>query len=128
MNNSKKVLVVDDDPSITSVFEFILQQAGYTVITASNGQDCLDTFEKETQIDLVFLDIKMPGISGIDTMRTLHADRPNLKVILMSGYSVDRLITESYTLGAYGLILKPFDVEEVLAIIQQVFSEKVPAR
>ncbi len=118
----KTILVVDDDPSITSIFEFILQQAGYNTITASSGDSCLEILRKKKPIDLIFLDVKMDGLSGIETLKeVLKIDATSL-VIMMTGYSVDKMLQEALDLGAYGVIYKPFDVEEVLSTLSQIFQ------
>ena len=117
----KTILVVDDDQSINSIFEFILQQAGYNTITTSSGYGCIETFKSGKHIDLVFLDLKMPGLSGIDTYKEIKAIKPSQLVIMMTGYSVDELLKEAFELGAYGVIYKPFDVEEVLSVIEKIF-------
>ncbi|NBV41402.1 response regulator [bacterium] len=122
---SKTILVVDDDQSINSIFEFILQQAGYNTITTTSGQECIDIIRSGQEIDLVFLDLKMPGISGIDTFKEIQKMRPMLLVIMMTGYSVDELLKEAFEMGAYGVIYKPFDVEEVLSVIEKIF--RLPA-
>lgn len=125
MSGNKTILVVDDDQSINSIFEFILQQAGYKTLTATSGEECLDFFRNGQQIDLVFLDLKMPGLSGIETFRELQKIIPTQLVIMMTGYSVDDLLKEAFELGAYGVIYKPFDVEEVLSVIEKIF--RLPA-
>lgn len=122
---TKTILVVDDDQSINSIFEFVLQQAGYLTITTTSGQECIDIIESDQTVDLVFLDLKMPGISGIDTFKEIQKLRPMLLVIMMTGYSVDDLLREAFELGAYGVIYKPFDVEEVLSVIEKIF--RLPA-
>lgn len=121
----KTILVVDDDQSILSIFEFILQQAGYTTISVSSGEECIKIVESDQKIDLVFLDVKMPGLSGIDTFRKIQVIRPFLLVVMMTGYSVDELLKEAFSLGAYGVIYKPFDIEEVISVIDKIF--KLPA-
>lgn len=118
---TKTILVVDDDQSINSIFEFVLQQAGYQTITTTSGQECIDIINSEQRVDLVFLDLKMPGISGIETFKEVQKLRPMLLVIMMTGYSVDALLREAFELGAYGVIYKPFDVEEVLSVIEKIF-------
>jgi two-component system nitrogen regulation response regulator GlnG len=122
---TKTILVVDDDQSINSIFEFVLQQAGYYTITTTAGQDCIDIIKSDQPVDLVFLDLKMPGISGIDTFKEIQKLRPMLLVIMMTGYSVDELLRDAFELGAYGVIYKPFDVEEVLSVIEKIF--RLPA-
>ena len=118
----KNVLVVDDDQSILSIFEFILKETGYNTITASSGQDCLDILKKGPKIDLVFLDVKMPGITGIDVFKQIQETDPKLLVVMMTGYSEDELIKEVFELGAYGIIYKPFDMEEILSVVEKIFN------
>ena len=122
---TKTILVVDDDQSINSIFEFVLQQAGYYTITTTSGLECIDIIKSDQPVDLVFLDLKMPGISGIDTFKEIQKMRPMLLVIMMTGYSVDELLRDAFELGAYGVIYKPFDVEEVLSVIEKIF--RLPA-
>ncbi len=122
---NKTILVVDDDQSINSIFEFILQQAGYHTITTTSGAECIDIIKSGQAVDLVFLDLKMPGLSGIDTFKEIQKIRPMMLVIMMTGYSIDELLREAFELGAYGVIYKPFDVEEVLSVIDKIF--RLPA-
>ena len=119
---SKTILVVDDDKSINAIFDFILQQAGYNGITAASGEQCLNILKSDKPIDLIFLDLKMPGLSGIETFKEIQKISPNQLVIMMTGYSVDSLLKDAFEQGAYGVIYKPFDVEEILSIIQKVFQ------
>jgi len=118
---SKSILIVDDDASITSIFEFILQQAGYTTLTASSGADCLALLETTTP-DLIFLDLKMPGMSGLEVFRHIQQQNPEQVVVIMTGYTADNVLKEALELGAFSVIYKPFDVEEVLSIIDKLFS------
>lgn len=117
---SRTILVVDDDPSITSIFEFILQQAGYNTITTSSGYECVEVIRSTQPVDIVFLDLKMPGLSGIETYKEIQKARPHVLVVLMTGFTVDDFLKEAFELGAYGVIYKPFDVEEVLSIISKI--------
>ena len=119
--NSKTILIVDDDPAISLIFEFILQQAGYQTQTAFNGQDAL-RIVNSVAVDMVFLDLKMPGMSGLEVYNEIQTIKPGLLVIFMTGYSVDNFLKEAFNMGAYAIIYKPFDVEEVLAIIETAFS------
>ena len=116
---------MDDDPSILSIFEFILQQAGYDTTAVDSGKACLDVIKSGKKMHLVFLDIKMPDMSGIETFKQIQGLVPNQLVVMMTGYTVDNLLKEAYDLGAYGVIYKPFDVEEVLSVIENIF--KLPA-
>lgn len=122
MSDKKKtILVIDDDQSILSIFEYILNEAGYETVTAVDGYDAIEKV-KTTKFDLVFTDVKMPGLSGIDTYKEIRKLDPKLLVVMMTGYSVDELLKEAFELGAYGVIYKPFDMEEVLSIIEKIFN------
>ncbi len=125
MSKSKTILVVDDEKSILSIFEFILQQAGYEALIANSGEECLDILASGKKIHLIFLDIKMSKMTGIETFKKIQALCPNQLVMMMTGFGVDSLLKDAYELGAYGVIYKPFDVEEVLSTIDTIF--KLPA-
>ena len=116
--------MVDDDQSINSIFEFILNQAGYTTITTNSGEECLEVLKtKKNKFD--FPRCENESASGIETFKKIKKLDPLQLVIMMTGYSVDELLKEAFELGAYGVIYKPFDVEEVLSIIEKRF--KLPA-
>ena len=119
---NKTILIVDDDLSIISIFEFILQQAGYQVLVAERGAACLDIINSATPIDLIFLDIKIPDMSGIEIYKEIKKVRPYSLVIMMTGYTANELLKEAFELGAYGVIFKPFDMEEVLSLIEKLFK------
>lgn len=120
-DTKKKILVIDDDQSILSIFEYILNEAGYETVTAVDGYNAIEKV-KNNKFDLVFTDVKMPGLSGIDTYKEIRKLDPKLLVVMMTGYSVDELLKEAFELGAYGVIYKPFDMEEVLSIIEKIFN------
>jgi two-component system nitrogen regulation response regulator GlnG len=100
----KTILVIDDDRSILSVFEFVLEQNRYQVITASDAEFGLSLLNANPHVDLVFLDVKMPGMSGIEAFKEIQKTRPDLLVVMMTGYSVDELLREAFELGAHGVI------------------------
>ncbi len=116
----KTILVVDDDQAIGAIFDFILQQAGYKTLAATSGKTCLDIIRSEVSVDLVFLDLKMPDMSGLEVFKEIIKCRPELLVIMMTGYMVNDTLKQAFDLGAYGVIYKPFDVEEVLGIIDKI--------
>ena len=121
---NKHILVVDDDPSILAIFEYTLQEVGYTSLLAHSGETALEFLVEGHHIDLVFLDVKMSGMSGIETFQEIHKKYPNLPIIMMTGYSLDEL-KDMFSRHIYGIIYKPFDREEVLAVIHNVLQ--VPA-
>ncbi|MBT3261326.1 response regulator [bacterium] len=122
MSKNKTILIVDDDKSVISIFDFVLKGTGYQTITAQNGLECLDILQSKA-VDLIFLDVKMPGMTGIDIFKEIQKKHPSQLVVLMTGYSEDELVKEAFTLGAYGIIYKPFDMEEVLSVIDKILQD-----
>lgn len=115
-------MVVDDDNSILTIFEFILQQAGYRTVTVSSGEECIKQLAAGIKVDLLFLDLRMNGLSGVETLIEIKKIDPMLLTILMTGYSVDESLMAGFELGAYGVIYKPFNVEEIMSVIDKFFK------
>lgn len=107
-----KVLIVDDEKDFVEIFSLRLQETGERVFTAYSGQECLDVLEKEA-IDVVVLDIKMPGMDGIETMREIKKRHPIVEVILLTGHGAIETAVSGMKLGAYDYLLKPADVGEM---------------
>ncbi|MEE9121203.1 MAG: response regulator, partial [Syntrophobacteria bacterium] len=82
---TKTIMIVDDEPSIRTSLEGVLEDEGYKVICASDGNEALKTMEKEMP-DLILLDIWMPGIDGIETLKRMRSLHPGLQVIMISGH------------------------------------------
>jgi two-component system, cell cycle sensor histidine kinase and response regulator CckA len=117
------ILLVDDEKMILDVGALLLNQLGYTVITADNGKDAVEQLLRHRgEIDLVLLDMIMPGMSGGDTFDLLKEIDPNVKVILASGYSLEGQAQEIMERGCNGFIQKPFTVKELFRKIQDQLS------
>ena len=107
-----KVLIVDDEKDFVEMFSLRLQEMGERVFTAYSGKECLDILERET-IDVIVLDIKMPGMDGIETLREIKKRHPIVEVILLTGHgAIDTAVT-GMKLGAYDYLLKPADAKEM---------------
>lgn len=117
-----KVLVVDNELFIREFFQKALTRDGYNVILAANGYDAIAKISQEKP-DLVLLDIKMPGIDGIETLRRIKELNKELPVIMLSAYNNLRTSMEAVKLGAYDSLAKPFDLDEIKAIIGNALSE-----
>jgi len=110
------VLVVDDEEPVRTVADAALTQLGLTVRTASDGIAALDSLRSAPgSIDLVLLDLTMPGISGDEILRQLRQIRPDLRVIIMSGYSEGETMQRCASLGVTGFLPKPFTVTTLIA-------------
>ena len=111
--DKKKILVVDDDPAILRLLSTNLKARGYDVITATDGEEALETVQKDF-IDLIILDMIMaPGIDGLETYRQIIGKRPGQKAIITSGFSETGKVKEAQRLGAGEYIKKPYSIEEI---------------
>ena len=117
---SGTVLVVDDEPMVLAFTREGLKRLGYDVLTAADGQQACEVFQSHSgQIDIVLLDLVMPGITGLETCRRLHEIKPGLKVILSSGYTSAEVVREARQAGAVGFIGKPYSLEELSAALRR---------
>jgi DNA-binding NtrC family response regulator len=116
------VLVVDDLKSIRLTLGGMLEDEGCNVVLAENGYQAIEA-AKQTPFDLVFMDIKMPGINGVQTFRELKKINPEAVVIMMTAYSVEDLIREALEEGAYAVVYKPFDVDKIVSIIESALQK-----
>ena len=119
-----KILVVDDDPAVQLTIRLLLERAGYSVIVASDGEKGLAAFET-ADFDLLFLDIFMPGMDGLETMRIVHRKRPTIPIIVISGRPLTPELTAepdflamATKLGAICSLPKPFKPAELLATVE----------
>ncbi|MEN6475990.1 MAG: response regulator [Syntrophaceae bacterium] len=112
---------MDDEPTILDTASNLLNMLGYPVFQAANGQEAVDAYrEMHDRIDLVILDLIMPGMSGSQTVETLKTINPGVKVILSSRYSLQGDIKKVVETGCQGFIQKPYLISELAAIVQQV--------
>lgn len=119
------ILLVDDEPAILDVGQELLERLGYKVITAQSGRDALQIFEiNKGRIDLVILDLIMPGMGGGPTFDRLKSISPEVKVILSSGYSINGLASEILNSGCKGFIQKPFTLNEISLRIRQAIDDE----
>lgn len=119
MNN--KILVVDDEKGVCHSFKKILGRHGYDVITASSGTEAIKKAEVESP-DLVILDISMPEMDGIETLKRLKSICPNLMVIMMTAYNTpDRAIT-AMKYGAYDYLTKPFNNAQLISLVRKAIT------
>ena len=120
-DSSPKIMVVDDDDGIRITLEGIIEDEGYDVVGVGDGYQAIQSAQ-ETPFDLIFMDIKMPGISGVDAYRKIKDVSPGSVVVMMTGFSVEGLIKEALEEDAYAVIYKPFDMHQIIDIIQAVLK------
>jgi two-component system nitrogen regulation response regulator GlnG len=122
-----KILVADDEPSIRWLLERLLRQAGHAVRVVEDGPAALAATAAEA-FDLAFVDIRMPGLDGLEALSRLRADSPDTAVIVMTAHGSVRAAVEAMQRGAYDYLAKPFDNDEVLLLIERALSAKALAR
>jgi len=118
-----RVLVVDDEAGIRNLLQRTLEDAGYSVVTAASGQEALDKMS-EMNIELALLDIKMPGMSGMEVLRQVTINWPDTCVIMVTAIGDAQTAVEAMKLGAYDYITKPFDPNDVVPAIQKAFQQR----
>lgn len=118
----KTVLIVDDEVGIRESLRMILKTE-YRVLTASSGIEALKVQERE-QPDVVFLDIRMPGMDGMRVLAELRRTTPDTPVIMLTATQTLRTAVEAMKLGAYDYLTKPFHVQEIKGLIQKVVAER----
>ena len=120
-----QILVVDDDIAVQATIRLLLERAGHRVVLAGDGRKALAVFEAGN-FDLVFLDIFMPGMDGLETMRLIHHQQPLIPIIVISGRPVDPdpaagpdFLTIANRLGAVSSLQKPFRPAALLAAVAE---------
>jgi CheY-like chemotaxis protein len=117
------VLLVDDEQRILTVGREICKALGYSVITADSGKKALEIYaEKRDEINLVILDMIMPEMNGLETFLELKKQNPDIKVLLSTGYSIDRKAQEMLKKGCKGYILKPYSVIDFSHKIREILK------
>ncbi len=123
LKGSECILLVDDEEGPIEVEKLMLKELGYSVITAENGREAIDIYvEKSEKVDLIALDMIMPEMSGKATYAELKKINPDVRVLLVSGYSTNRQTEELFALGCNGFIQKPFDIIELSQKIREVLE------
>jgi nitrogen regulation protein NR(I) len=115
------VLVVDDDAQLRSSFEKLLTLEGHAVRTAATGETGLDLVQQDVP-DLVIMDVRLPGMNGLQTFQAIHEIEPKLPVIIMTAYGTTDTAIEATKLGAFDYVLKPFDIPEMLTLIEKALE------
>ncbi len=115
------ILIVDDEPSIRQSLSGLLSDEGFEVTTAANGYEALKIIDTESP-DLVLLDIWMPGIDGIETLKEIKKDNPHIQVIIISGHGTIETAVKATKLGAFDLIEKPLSIDKVIVAINNALN------
>jgi len=118
----RKILVVDDEITVCKSIRNAILSDEYTVDTALSGEEALKKDQQECY-DLVITDLMMPGISGLDLLKTLKQKRPEANVIMVTGYPTIKTAVQSIKIGAFDYIPKPFTPDQLRSLVSRVFKK-----
>ena len=118
-----RILVVDDEPIVCESCKRILDEEGYEVDVAFSGQEAFEKMKRDTY-DIVITDLKMPGIDGMEVLKTFRREYPETMVIMITGFSTVETAVEAMKLGAFDYIPKPFTPDEVSLVVKKAIERK----
>jgi len=118
-----KVLIVDDEENVRDLIQRILKEAGYEVVTATDGEEAIDALRR-TNVGVVLLDIKMPRMSGMEVLKHITTRRPDISVIMVTGSADAGTAVEAMKMGAYDYVTKPFDGDDLIRKVKMA-AEKM---
>ncbi len=118
---SRRVLIVDDEKNIRRTFKMVLESEGFDVSVAETGEEALEIFQKEKP-DAVVLDVKLPGIDGIETLRRIRKQEAELPVIMISGHGTIATAVDATRSGAFDFVEKPLSKERLLVAIRNALK------
>jgi DNA-binding response OmpR family regulator len=120
---STNVLLVDDEVPFVDTMTKRLSKRNLTVLAAHSGPEALEVLKTKT-VDVVILDVKMPGMDGIETLREIKKDFPLVEVVMLTGHATIETGIEGMKLGAFDYLMKPCDIEILLAKVQEARAKK----
>lgn len=118
-----KILVVDDQIGIRILLNEVFQQAGYESFSAENGLEAIELFAKH-QPHLILLDMKIPGMDGLDILSRIRQKDPEVPVFMMTAYGELDLVKQADQMGASRHFTKPFDIDELLLAVKEIFTTR----
>jgi DNA-binding NtrC family response regulator len=119
-----KVLLVDDEQPFVEALAKRLDKRGLTVVTAFSGKECLEKLAQDKGIDVVVLDVKMPGMDGVETLKAVKSDYPLVEVIMLTGHATVESAIDGMKIGALDYLMKPCEVDILLAKVKEAKAKK----
>ena len=117
-----KILLVDDEPDVTRILSKGLGRRGYECQAASNGQEAVDAMA-QFAFGVIIMDVKMPVMDGMSALQIIHARWPKTQIILLSGHADMQLAVQAMSEGAFGYLMKPVDIDELLFKIEDAVTQ-----
>jgi DNA-binding NtrC family response regulator len=121
---SPLVMVVDDEVPFVETITKRLEKRGLKVISAYGGQEALETLDTNRNIDVVILDVKMPGMDGIETLQEIRQQHPLVEVVMLTGHATVETAIMGMRLGAFDYLMKPCEMEQLLVKVQEATMMK----
>jgi DNA-binding NtrC family response regulator len=119
MGNRLNILIVDDDAGLAETLGDILDAKGYRVKIASDGPEALEIYKNES-FDIIFLDIKMPKMNGVEVLQSMKRMRQGTAAIMMTAYALPNLIADAEREGVLSILTKPLPLDRVLKFLEEV--------
>lgn len=119
-----RVFIVDDDLDLAESLSIALEGTGCEVETAHSGEEAVRIF-REKDFDIAFMDVKLPGMNGVESFLEIKKIKPGVKVVMMTGYSVEQLLEQALENGAWGVLHKPIDMKKLLETLKNVGEQGV---
>lgn len=123
VNEQGRILIVDDDPGTARTMVMILERKGYELSTAGSGREALEKVEQQP-FDIIFMDIRMPLMDGVEAHRRIKKIRPDAVVMMMTAYAVEELVQQALEDGACGVLYKPLDFDRVMDLIGKARAKR----
>lgn len=127
MSASGSIMIVDDNVNLCRTMSYILKHKGYDVTIANDGSEAIERAREKKYFDMVFMDIKMPLMNGVETYKQIKKIIPGVTMVMMTAYAVEDLIQEALEEGAHGVIYKPVDIDKAIALIEEAKEQRTSA-
>lgn len=124
MEKKASILILDDDPGMTETLADILEDMSYAIAVAGNGYRAIE-MSRVSAYDIVLMDIKRTRINGVETFKKVKRISSSTRVIMMTAYAVEDLIKEALEEGCYGIIYKPLDIDNVIALVGEMRRKRL---
>jgi DNA-binding NtrC family response regulator len=118
------ILLVDDEVSFVETMTKRLTKRGLKVISSLSGEKALQMIDSHRNLDVVILDVKMPGMDGVQTLQEIKKRFPLIEVIMLTGHATVESAVEGMKLGAYDYLMKPCDIDELISKVQAAVNQK----